>query len=138
MKEIRKLANQLLRNSNSRIWEDRLDYLNNEVSINRVLKVAIAILREEFQNKSRSWLIRAIIRFFFVTQKSSDEWVVKGIPDLGDLYSFYRVRFSSKRKKYECSCFNTAFGNFRRKRICTHIAAVIIYRKVKSLITYYM
>lgn len=139
LKELKRLVNHILKG----IDEEKSSYTANvrqlsyKTYIESILKEAISLLKREFPNKSKSWLLRAAIRFFFIIDDKGDEWILKGIPSFGDLYNFYRVRFSSRRGKYECSCYNTSFGNVRERRICTHIAAVIIYRKVKSLMTYY-
>ena len=98
-----------------------------------LIDLAIERLREDFPNKSRSWVRRALIRFMKNTVKEYGEnvWVVRGLPELGDKYPTYVVRF--KENKYQCSCFESNWGLRRRSEICTHIAAVILYRNYKKL-----
>ena len=98
-----------------------------------LIELAIERLREDFPNKSKSWIRRALIRFMKNTVKEYGEnvWVVKGLPELGDKYPTYVVRF--KENKYQCSCFESNWGLRRRSEVCTHIAAVILYRNYRKL-----
>jgi SWIM zinc finger. len=98
-----------------------------------LVDLAIERLREDFPSKSKSWVRRALIRFMNGTVKEYGEnvWVVKGLPELGDRYSTYVVRFKDGR--YYCSCFESNWGPRRKSEICTHIAAVILYRNYKKL-----
>jgi len=98
-----------------------------------LIDLAIERLREDFPNKSRSWVRRALIRFMKNTVKEYGEgaWVVRGLPELGDKYPTYVVRFKDGR--YYCSCFESSWGLRRRSEVCTHIAAVILYRNYKKL-----
>ncbi|PLC68436.1 hypothetical protein B7L70_03470 [Vulcanisaeta sp. EB80] len=98
-----------------------------------LIDLAIERLMEEFPSKSRSWVRRALVRFMKNTVKEFGEgvWVVKGLPELGDKYPTYVVRF--KENKYQCSCFESNWGLRRRSEVCTHIAAVILYRNYKRL-----
>jgi hypothetical protein len=98
-----------------------------------LIDLAIERLREDFPNKSKSWVRRALIRFMKNTVKEYGEnvWVVKGLTELGDKYPTYVVRF--KENKYQCSCFESNWGLRRKSEICTHIAAVILYRNYKRL-----
>ena len=98
-----------------------------------LIELAIERLREEFPSKSRSWVRRALVRFMKNTVKEFNEntWVVRGLPELGDRYPTYVVRFKDGR--YYCSCFESNWGLRRRSEICTHIAAVILYRNYRKL-----
>jgi hypothetical protein len=98
-----------------------------------LIELAIERLREEFPNKSSSWIRRALIRFMKGTVREFGEnvWVVRGLPELGDKYPTYVVRF--KDGKYYCSCFESNWGLRRKSEICTHIAAVILYRNYRKL-----
>jgi hypothetical protein len=98
-----------------------------------LIDLAVERLREDFPNKSRSWVRRALIRFVKGTVREFNEntWVVRGLPELGDKYPTYVVRF--KENKYQCSCFESNWGLRRKSEICTHIAAVILYRNYKKL-----
>jgi hypothetical protein len=35
--------------------------------------------------------------------------------------------------KYTCTCFSHSYGYVRRARICTHIAAVMFFRRQRRL-----
>jgi len=98
-----------------------------------LIELAIEGLREGFPSKSRSWVRRALVRFMKNTVKEFNEntWVVRGLPELGDRYPTYVVRF--KDGKYYCSCFESNWGLRRKSEICTHIAAVILYRNYRKL-----
>ena len=98
-----------------------------------LIDLAIERLREGFPSKSRSWVRRALIRFMRGTVREYGEgvWVVKGLTELGDRYPTYVVRFKDGR--YYCSCFESSWGLRRKSEICTHIAAVILYRNYKRL-----
>jgi len=98
-----------------------------------LIELAIERLREDFPNKSKSWIRRALVRFMKNTVKEYGEgvWVVKGLPELGDKYPTYVVRLRDGR--YYCSCFESNWGLRRRSEICTHIAAVILYRNYRKL-----
>jgi len=98
-----------------------------------LIDLAIERLREDFPSKSRSWVRRALVRFMKNTVKEFGEnvWVVRGLPELGDKYPTYVVRLRDGR--YYCSCFESNWGLRRRSEICTHIAAVILYRNYKRL-----
>ena len=98
-----------------------------------LIDLAIERLREDFPNKSKSWIRRALIRFMKGTVKEFNEntWVVKGLTELGDRYPTYVVRLRDGR--YYCSCFESSWGLRRKSEICTHIAAVILYRNYKRL-----
>jgi hypothetical protein len=98
-----------------------------------LIDLAIERLREDFPNKSKSWVRRALIRFMKNTVKEYGEnvWVVKGLTELGDKYPTYVVRFKDGR--YYCSCFESSWGLRRRSEVCTHIAAVILYRNYRKL-----
>ena len=97
-----------------------------------VLARGIRELRSSFEEKSRSWFERAAIRSFFLEQVSDGLWFVKGFRELGDFYPEYRVTLNRETGKYLCSCFSSAFGGVRKARVCTHIAAVMLRRRVES------
>jgi len=86
----------------------------------------------------REWLVRALARYLLgtVEEQSRSVWLVRGIPELGDKKPFYLVTQAGDR--YECSCYRTPHGVARRRSICTHVAAVIIYKKRKRYIDEYV
>jgi len=98
-----------------------------------LIDLAIERLREDFPNKSKSWIRRALVRFMKGTVREYGEgvWVVKGLTELGDRYPTYVVRFKDGR--YYCSCFESNWGLRRKSEICTHIAAVILYQNYRKL-----
>jgi len=98
-----------------------------------IIDLAIERLREDFPNKSKSWIRRALIRFMRGTVKEYGEnvWIVRGLPELGDRYPTYIVRL--RDGEYYCSCFESSWGLRRKSEVCTHIAAVILYRNYKRL-----
>ena len=98
-----------------------------------LIDLAVERLREDFPSKSRSWVRRALVRFMkgTVGEFNENTWVVKGLTGLGDKYPTYVVRFKDGR--YYCSCFESSWGLRRKSEVCTHIAAVILYRNYRRL-----
>ena len=92
---------------------------------------AINDLRLSFPGKSSSWYERALIRAFAGVKKVSDNhWIVKGFPELGDEYSHYNVVLS-RDGKYVCDCMYRMWGYVRKAKICTHVAAVMLHRRIQ-------
>jgi len=62
-------------------------------------------------------------------------WIVKGRPELGDRDGYYIVKRIDLKgfKKYVCSCQDPAkpFSLRRSKEGCSHIGAVMIYRRIR-------
>jgi len=102
------------------------------------LREALGELRRKFPGKPESWLMRAAVRSFYVRRLGERSWLVEGIRELGDAYRAYRVYLSSSDGRYFCSCFTTSFGHARRRRVCTHIAAVIVWRSMQRLLAPYL
>ena len=102
---------------------------------NNIIDLAIEFLKKEFPNKSNSWIKRAFIRFILnsIKQIRNNLWIVKGIPELGDKFEHYEVVYIPEQNRYYCSCFEHLWGFKRRKEICTHIAAVILWKKYNHL-----
>ncbi|GAB6944197.1 hypothetical protein [Vulcanisaeta sp. JCM 14467] len=98
-----------------------------------VEELVVERLKVKFSGKSGSWVRRALRRFEggSVRQVGDGVWVVSGDPRLGDKYPTYVVRFKDGR--YYCSCFETSWGLRRKAEVCTHIAAVILYREYSKL-----
>jgi hypothetical protein len=93
-----------------------------------------SVVRELYDSVPRvSWLARGLARYALRTvhQVSQGVWRVDGIPALGDTYPSYFVTFREGR--YECTCFSHTYGYSRRARICTHIAAVMLYRRQRTI-----
>ncbi|MEM1522401.1 MAG: hypothetical protein QXU69_05210 [Thermofilaceae archaeon] len=78
----------------------------------------------------RSWVERAVLRFLLhtVERRGRTVYVVRGLPKLGDWKEAYVVQRLGERVYY-CSCYSSTYGYVRRARICTHIAAVTLYRR---------
>ncbi|MEM4853168.1 MAG: hypothetical protein QXQ60_06355 [Thermofilum sp.] len=78
----------------------------------------------------RSWVERAVLRFLLrtVERRGRTVYVVRGLPELGDWKDVYVVQRVGEHLYY-CSCYSSSYGYVRRARICTHIAAVILYRR---------
>lgn len=99
---------------------------------------SIDFLYEQFPNKSDSWILRAIIRAMLTKQIERNRWRVEGLQELGDLYGYYIVSYYEYPSKYFCTCYNTMYGYVRKAKICTHIAGVILYRRWRNRISYYI
>lgn len=56
-------------------------------------------------------------------------WSVAGDPKLGDARDAYQIALDPDTHRYVCSCYASAYGDVRRKRICSHVLAVILHRK---------
>lgn len=84
------------------------------------------------RGKSLSFIKRCKKRLKDVVKIKENMWIVKGRPSLGDWYSAYIVVYIDEKKKYRCSCQSPerAFSGKRRKGLCSHIGAVILYNMV--------
>ncbi|MEM4438214.1 MAG: SWIM zinc finger family protein, partial [Pyrobaculum sp.] len=96
------------------------------------LREAINMLRQDFPGKSRSWIRRAIMRLGDVKELKSGLYLVEGRRELGDWKPLYQVWFSEREGKWYCTCYFTTFGFIRQRDICTHVAAVLLYRRYKK------
>jgi len=92
---------------------------------------ALEELAEEFPGKSRSWFARAATRVLLGVRRARENcWLVKGSPLLGDSYPVYAVSYHPEEREYYCTC-SSHFGGIKRKmEICTHVAAVIVYKRL--------
>jgi len=95
-------------------------------------------LRVLFPKKSESWFKRSAVRALFVVKKSDNWWLVPGFLSLGDEYSVYTVVYDKMNGKYVCDCFYHFYGDIRKAKICTHIGAVMIYRRLQRKISEFM
>jgi len=110
--------------------------LNREYVL-RILE-ALRYMYMSFPDKSESWYVRCLTRYMLGITHSGKTWIVKGYRELGDYYPYYYVNYLPKAEKYFCTCFLNRFGKIREKKICTHIGAVILYRKIwRKLNEYY-
>ena len=92
-----------------------------------LLMDALDEVRSKFPGKSDSWYVRAVLRILSGVKKvCKDHWIVPGLNTLGDYYPYYNVVLGSDGR-YVCDCHVHAYGYVRKSRICTHIAAVMVY-----------
>lgn len=56
-------------------------------------------------------------------------WMVQGLGKLGDAYDEYEVSLPTGEKKYVCDCHRSNYGEARAKKMCSHVLAVILWRK---------
>lgn len=62
-----------------------------------------------------------------LVRRGPNEWELPGYDDLGDEYPRYIVRLAGNR--YICTCYGHYGGEIRQRRICSHVLAVILWRK---------
>jgi len=96
------------------------------------LRRAVESLSNTFPGKSRSWIRRALLRLGDVREVRENLYLVQGRRELGDWKPLYQVWFSEREGRWYCTCYASAFGFRRRKEICTHIAAVMLYRRYRK------
>ncbi len=96
------------------------------------LRRAVQSLKEDFPGKSYSWIRRALLRLGDVREVRENLYLVYGRRELGDWKPLYQVWFSEREGRWLCTCYASAFGFRRRREICTHIAAVMLYRRYKK------
>ena len=96
------------------------------------LRRAVESLSSTFPGKSRSWIRRALLRLGDVREVRENLYLVQGRRELGDWKPLYQVWFSEKEGRWFCTCYLSAFGFRRRREICTHIAAVMLYRRYRK------
>jgi len=96
------------------------------------LKWAVESLSRTFPGKSRRWIKRTLMRLGDVREAGDDLYVVYGRRELGDWKPLYQVWYSKREGRWYCTCFTSAFGFRRRREICTHIAAVMLYRRYRK------
>jgi hypothetical protein len=96
------------------------------------LRRAVESLLSTFPGKSRSWIKRALLRLGDVREVRENLYLVYGRRELGDWKPLYQVWFSEREGRWLCTCYLSAFGFRRRREICTHIAAVMLYRRYRK------
>ncbi|AET31774.1 hypothetical protein [Pyrobaculum ferrireducens] len=96
------------------------------------LRDAVEKLRRDFPGKSHSWIKRALLRLGDVREVRDGLYLVEGRRELGDWKPLYQVWFSNADRRWYCSCYLTQFGLRRRRDICTHVAAVLLFRRYKK------
>lgn len=103
-----------------------------------LLEGALAEVKASFPRKRASWYVRAVARSLAVRSEGANRWTVYGLPELGDTYSYYTVVYSPYANKYVCSCMSHSFGRYRQAKVCTHVAAVILYRRLRASLLAYL
>jgi hypothetical protein len=96
------------------------------------LRRAVQSLREDFPGKSYSWIKRAVLRLGDIKEVRENLYLVYGRRELGDWKPLYQVWFSEREGRWYCTCYASAFGFRRRREICTHVAAVMLYRRYRK------
>lgn len=76
---------------------------------------------------SPSLAARGVKRFKDLRQETPSSWVIAGNTRLNDTHTAYRVTIEDEQ--YECSCFALTHGDTRRRKGCSHVAAVVLWRK---------
>jgi len=133
---LKKVANRIVKASYDFLERDRrareiAEEFDLDESDVLLLMDALDEVRSKFPGKSDSWYVRAVLRVLSgVKRVRKDHWIVPGSHVLGDYYPYYNVILGSDGK-YVCDCHVHAYGYVRKSRICTHIAAVMVYRRVK-------
>ncbi len=94
------------------------------------LRRAVERLAAEFPGRSPSWVRRALMRLGDVKEVRDDLYVVYGRRELGDWKPAYYVWLAEGR--WLCTCYSGAYGHRRRREICTHVAAVLLFRRYKK------
>lgn len=54
-------------------------------------------------------------------------WRVSAIS--GELYDSYYVVLDQETHRYECECYHTNHGDSRRRKMCSHVLAVVLWRR---------
>ena len=86
----------------------------------------------DFPGKSYSWIKRAVLRLGDVKEVRDGLYVVYGRRELGDWKPLYQVWFSEREGRWLCTCHLGQFGHRRRREICTHVAAVMLFRRYEE------
>lgn len=96
-------------------------------------ELASAVLELYREIPRENWVARAVARVLLgtVVRKGEGVWLVYGVPELGDWHGYYIVVLEGGR--YRCSCYTTKWGWRRASRICTHVAAVMLARRLERL-----
>jgi len=98
------------------------------------LRRAVESLMADFPGKSYSWIRRALMRLGDVKEVREGLYVVYGRRELGDWKPLYQVWFSEREGRWLCTCYFNQFGFRRRKEICTHVAAVMLFRRYRRAV----
>lgn len=64
-----------------------------------------------------------------VEQMGPRAWRVLGSSKLSDAYPEYIITLPVGDTKYTCTCYGHGMGDVRRRKMCSHVLAVILWRK---------
>jgi len=103
-------------------------------NLHNPLKRAVESLRDLFPGKSYSWIRRALLRLGDIKEVREDLYVVYGRRELGDWKPLYQVWLSEREGRWLCTCHFNQFGHRRRREICTHVAAVMLFRRYRRAV----
>ena len=56
-------------------------------------------------------------------------WRVDGDSKLSDSLDSYAVTYHPDRGRYDCDCYHNDYGDTRRRKVCSHVLAVMLYRR---------
>jgi hypothetical protein len=91
-------------------------------------------IRDQLLDESgfrRSIVDRGLKRLDDVVADGDDRWLLAGRPDLADNFPLYTVRLDNGL--YSCSCYGHQWGGSRQRRICSHVIAVIVARRLNRV-----
>ncbi len=74
---------------------------------------------------------RGLKRLDDVVADGGDSWILTGRPELGDNFPVYTVHLDGGL--YRCTCFGHSFGESRRRRLCSHVVAVIVAKRLNRV-----
>lgn len=75
-----------------------------------------------------------------VRQLNADAWLVDGSTALGDTYDTYQVVMGAVSGgrgtvgRYRCACYTHGGGEVRARKVCSHVLAVILYRRKRKAV----
>jgi hypothetical protein len=94
-----------------------------------ILLRALERLRERLPRTSRGWMRRVVQRLKWIRELNPHHYAVEGRPNLGDRRPIYYVWLEDGRQ-WRCTCQTAVW----RRGVCTHIAAVMLYREYRRLL----
>jgi hypothetical protein len=82
---------------------------------------------ERLPRATRGWTRRVVQRLRWVRELGPNHYALEGRPELGDRRPTYYVWLEGGRR-WRCTCQTAVW------RLCTHIAAVMLYREYRRLL----
>ena len=71
-----------------------------------------------------------------VEQIGERAWQVLGSSKLSDAYPEYIITLPTGATKYDCTCYGHGMGDVRRRKMCSHVLAVVLWRKKPENVTW--